>query len=352
MSIQEARLKDIADAIREKDGTAEPIPAGTFAQRIRAIHVGSDFAVPLVVAAEPGAEITAVNGEDTLTATADDTRRAVLLLERPGAWSVSAKLGGLERGPEILEVASGYEMTFSFQASRLPEGYTELEYISNPNGAYIYDFGISATDIWSNRLEFSIELLDDSQKQYFFGGTYSYYQKGTSVTTSRGCHNVLYFDNSSQGKNICFNYGYHNASSSGYTPVTTPYTNSRMDIVVDVPKLFFSVNEEATTLSSHTGKTNSRVPSLFAGSTYSYFYNATVSSNKPSTYTNYGSNPANMRLYSLKVYSSTADDTGDLVHNYVPAKTDKGVVGLFDLVSETFYSSYEADKNFEAGPAL
>lgn len=37
MSIQETRLKDIADAIREKDGTAGPIPANDFAERILAI---------------------------------------------------------------------------------------------------------------------------------------------------------------------------------------------------------------------------------------------------------------------------------------------------------------------------
>ena len=37
MSVQEANLKAIADAIREKDGTAEPIPAKDFPERIRAI---------------------------------------------------------------------------------------------------------------------------------------------------------------------------------------------------------------------------------------------------------------------------------------------------------------------------
>ena len=40
MSIQEANLKAIADAIREKEGSAEPIPANDFAARILAIQGG------------------------------------------------------------------------------------------------------------------------------------------------------------------------------------------------------------------------------------------------------------------------------------------------------------------------
>ena len=40
MSTQETKLKAIADAIREKDGTSEPIPANDFADRIRAIQGG------------------------------------------------------------------------------------------------------------------------------------------------------------------------------------------------------------------------------------------------------------------------------------------------------------------------
>lgn len=40
MSIQETNLQAIADAIREKDGSSEPIPAGDFPERIRAIQGG------------------------------------------------------------------------------------------------------------------------------------------------------------------------------------------------------------------------------------------------------------------------------------------------------------------------
>lgn len=42
MSIQEEKLTAIADAIREKDGTSDPIPANDFPARIRAIPTGTD----------------------------------------------------------------------------------------------------------------------------------------------------------------------------------------------------------------------------------------------------------------------------------------------------------------------
>lgn len=41
MSTQEDKLKAIADAIREKEGSTGPIPANDFAERIRSLKGGS-----------------------------------------------------------------------------------------------------------------------------------------------------------------------------------------------------------------------------------------------------------------------------------------------------------------------
>ena len=43
MSVQETKLKAIADAIRAKDGTTEPIPANDFADRILALETGGSL---------------------------------------------------------------------------------------------------------------------------------------------------------------------------------------------------------------------------------------------------------------------------------------------------------------------
>ena len=42
MNIQETNLKSIADAIRDKDGSTDPIKASDFANRILAIQTGVD----------------------------------------------------------------------------------------------------------------------------------------------------------------------------------------------------------------------------------------------------------------------------------------------------------------------
>lgn len=42
MSYQETKLKEIADAIRYKEGSNDPIPAENYANRIRALTTGTD----------------------------------------------------------------------------------------------------------------------------------------------------------------------------------------------------------------------------------------------------------------------------------------------------------------------
>lgn len=53
MSVQENKLKAIADAIREKDGTTEPIPANDFAARILAIQGGGDVTLESIAITAP-----------------------------------------------------------------------------------------------------------------------------------------------------------------------------------------------------------------------------------------------------------------------------------------------------------
>lgn len=63
MSVQEDKLKAIADAIREKEGTSEPIPAGDFAARILAIRGGGDVTLESISITAPPNKVSYATGD-------------------------------------------------------------------------------------------------------------------------------------------------------------------------------------------------------------------------------------------------------------------------------------------------
>jgi hypothetical protein len=62
--------------------------------------------------------------------------------------------------------------------------------------------------------------------------------------------------------------------------------------------------------------------------------------------------PLDYKFYSLKIYASTADTTGDLLYEYVPCIDPNGDVGIYELVNSVFTKSADATKPFVAGPAI
>lgn len=347
MSIQEDNLKAIADAIREKDGTTAPIVANDFPDRIRAIEGKSEFAVPLVVALDEGAIVTATKGDQIITAVANSNRRAVLTLDQPGAWNISAQLGDIERGPERLEVLEGYDMSFSFQVSRLPEGYTEVEYISNPNLGFISPVMDDLAPFRDRRFEIQVELLDLDTAGSIFGN--QNYYRNTS-TQMRSNNNRLYYD--STNKYIQLVFGYSSSSLAAPYVYNIDYLGGVADIVVDFPKKIFKINSTETAIASNSTMSATYLagakPVLF-GQYMIYYYKL----NANSTATSYQkpNAPKNFKLYKFMVYNSTEKDTEDLIMNLVPCIDPNGVAGVYDLVSEKFMSGYQGVL-FEAGPAV
>lgn len=63
MSTQETKLKAIADAIREKDGTTEPIPANDFAARILAIQGGDGVTLESIAITAPPNKVSYKTGD-------------------------------------------------------------------------------------------------------------------------------------------------------------------------------------------------------------------------------------------------------------------------------------------------
>lgn len=349
MSAQDENLKAIADAIREKNATTDQIPAQEFAARILAIPTGgADYAIPLVVDAEAGTMVTASQGDTVLNGTTDDSGQTTLLLPAPGEWSVSATLGEITRGPNVISAISNYYAGFTM-LSRLPDGYTELKYISNSNLGYFRGIPPYQSPFNGTRVELIISPNDESISGNVMGSQYYYYYKSGTSSQSRSTYNIIQYSKTN-GVTIV------SGSSAGGTYQSINFSTSEIDventlhIVIDLPKKVLSINglEKETTYSSSTAYGELPACSLFANSYW--YYNKPSTNGSATSYTHYGENAINFNFHYLKVYNSTADGTGDLIYYYVPCINPSGVVGIFDLVNEVFYTSADTTKAFEAGP--
>lgn len=222
-------------------------------------------------------------------------------------------------------------------ASRLPDGYTELEYIGNPNLDYIRNFGMDYTYNRKYRVELDVYIEEDLK-------TTSNYVIGTnsiSTYTAGKWFQSAYLSYNKQYGFIRFWYGASSTSSTSKSKDL--YTGTgRLKITIDPFNGIFKANDLSANYveSTITVSTLPPAPALFAANIYS----KTTATGKY----NYGSSPANMKLYSLKFYSSD----GSLYREYVPCRRESdGKLGVFAIQTETFYGNY-GTAGFSAGPAV
>lgn len=119
-SIQETNLKAIADAIRAKNGTTDPIQASTFPDLIAAISTG--MRPRLIVQTVAGATVTATKGEYSYSGTANDNGLCHFELpasDSQGEWAVTSSLNGttvsstIKIGTQTLIMGNAFDSTFS-----------------------------------------------------------------------------------------------------------------------------------------------------------------------------------------------------------------------------------------------
>lgn len=303
-------MKAIADAIREKDGTDAPISANDFPARILAIQTGggSDFAAPLVVTTDAGAQITAVNGNITVNGTAGEDGTATLILTAPGEWTVTAEWNGKTKAASVV-VEDGYSVKImvSWQP-RLPEGYTEVEYIQSDqacsiNTGHMINFN-------TDRIVLDIEALDYSgSREYVFA---SYNVVGNYVCDlSRFSAEIINTKFGTQSMNYA-----------------ADISNKRIIIDCDFTKNTIAFGDESHSVSKNA-QTASSVLCLFRGNT------AVTKS-------------VRAKLYSAQTYSA-----GVIKCNLVPCIRDSdGRIGMYDLAATSDNFKQHSANNFIAGPVL
>lgn len=313
MSIQENHLKTIADAIREKDGTTEPISANDFSARILAIPTGGgapDDVRTISLTADPPEGGTVSGG-----GYASDGMKITVSANNGSGYSFSQwQESGASVSNEAeytFTVTKDRTLTAAFAvASRLPEGYTELEYISTDGYARI-PTGIRAT-IDTTRVVMDVNPIEHRDVRAYFFDALNYYS--SNFTYGFGLRN-----NETAGSMNWFS-GYWGISSGGFASFSYSFNyGKRITIDMDCPAKKLNIGNTSISISPATNTSVKDAGDLNFGGYYP---------------TDSSSFTQRMNIYSAQVYLS-----GVLKGDFVPCTKDDGTIGLYNMVDHTFYGA-------------
>lgn len=198
--------------------------------------------------------------------------------------------------PSITEVIPG--------TSKLPEGYTELEYIQSTGTEYV-DTGLKPNQ--------DSRAVADVQFMSFPSGHSAIFGSYDSVNQWWAYYR--------------YDQSQYRAVNGGTTQKSVAYADPTLRATLDLQNGLYRVNDTEVTWSQDEFSIDSSVY-LFAlnrqGGSMQY--------------------PASCRMYSCKIY-----DNGTLIRNYVPCLTPSNEVGLYDIVNGVFYGN-AGTGDFIAGP--
>lgn len=209
---------------------------------------------------------------------------------------------------------SGYEWVYN--PSRLPIGYTEVEYIQNTGTSYL---DIAFKPNTNTRILTEMQAVSSSNYPRLFGaGTWN---------AAAGI-NLAYQDN---GGNKCLHINWYGRTSWSY------YTSFNFDYNKHTYDLNKNYLYRDDTLVGSTSYTTSYQSSDYLG-VFTY-----ISGGRPSQSGYWGQEHFKGKMYSFKVY-----DNGTLVRDLVPCIRDNdNTVGAYDIVNDVFYTvptGYTTDK--------
>lgn len=210
---------------------------------------------------------------------------------------------------------SGYEWVYN--PSRLPAGYTEVEYIQNTGTSY---FNTNFVPNQDTRVVMQYQMVTDSGAGRFWGaGAW----------------------NSANGIEPNYEGGYLGISWLGNTSWTR-YNNFPTDYnkhTLDLNKNYLYLDETLVGSNTYTTRTASDPIGVF---TY-------IGSGRPSSSTYWGQEHFKGKMYSFQIY-----DNGTLVRDLVPCiKDSDNTVGAYDIVNDVFYTvptGYTTDKLVAGDP--
>lgn len=235
----------------------------------------------------------------------------------------------------IGKVYLGDELIFQ-KISRLPVGYTELKYISNPNLGYISNFGLAAASapFGNKKFEISMKINDPynsaySSGAYIFGAYCSYKTSSSASATTIQTEHGLYYSTRGTINNV-----------GGGSISISDMIGDVLNITWDYISKTLTVNGKGpASITAPSKMSKSIAPALFASRLASYTVNSLTSTIYRLM--------INCNLYSLRIYQNDA-----IINEWVPCINPDGLVGIYDLVTGDFQSSGDATKPLVAGPTI
>lgn len=199
------------------------------------------------------------------------------------------------------------------KTSRLPAGYTELEYIQSSGTQYL-DCGIKATATTRINMDVEPTAAGGATNKFFFDSS-------ITSTTTKYVFRMIWNSSGIQGRMASY------STSFSYTTISPNNSARRMKIEMDAATKTASVDGAQTTFSSASfsdGMENLKLLSFSNSNTYKL---------------------------SAKLYSCQIFDGNTKVRDFVPCTNPSGQVGLYDRVEGTFYAN-AGTGTFTAGPAV
>lgn len=224
--------------------------------------------------------------------------------------SIDGGTSWVESGVTTVLVESG-----STQCYRLPQGYTEVEYIENPSMAYL-DSGFKPNQDTRILFTFKFEKSQSSSMLIGAGGW------------DRADGMLFDYEQNLTGT-LHISWG----GTTSWSVVSSVHGDYNVH-TYDWNKNEFYLDN--TLVDSTTYITFQCTDNLGVFSVIQYPYSP------------FGQQFfACGRLYDFKIY-----DDGTLVRDFVPCINPNNVVGVYDIVNDTFYTSVNQGYDFVAGPAV
>lgn len=215
---------------------------------------------------------------------------------------------------------SGYEWVYN--PSRLPQGYTEVEYIQNTGTSYL---NISFIPNTNTRILTEMQAVSSSNYPRLFGA---------GMWNAAAGINLAYQSDGGTN-NIHINW-YGRTSWSYYTSFTFDYDKHTYDLNKN------SLYRDETLVGSTSYTTSYQSSDNLGVFTY-------IANGRPSQSGYWGQEHFKGKMYSFKVY-----DNGTLVRDLVPCVRDNdNEVGAYDIVNDVFYTvptGYTTDKLVAGSP--